>query len=154
LIARARRAVQVKYEENNMKRKSPAKQKNIALVIEDDEDQAYVFHKALEMAGFTPETVSDGTAAQQRIIEVKPEIVVLDLHLPGINGDQLLRQIRSDERLEHTQVIVTTADAAMAESLDDEATLVLLKPVSFTQLSALAARFLSPGKKASEADEN
>jgi len=115
--------------------------KNLAFVIEDDEDQAYVFDSALRMAGFDAEIITDGTAAQKRITEEAPHVIILDLHLPGIRGDQLLQQIRSDERLKNTQVIVTTADAAMAESLDDEAALVLLKPVSFTQLSTLAARF-------------
>lgn len=116
---------------------------HLAFVIEDDEDQAYVFAKALDMAGYKTETISDGTAAEQRITEAKPEIVVLDLHLPGTNGDKLLRQIHSDPRLHDTRVLLVTADAALAESLSDEATLVLLKPISFAQLCVLAARFIS-----------
>ncbi|MBN1311447.1 MAG: response regulator [Anaerolineae bacterium] len=126
-----------------MEEKAPTP-KNFAFVIEDDEDQAYVFDSALRMAGFDAETITDGTTAQKRIAEEVPQIIILDLHLPGIRGDQLLQQIRSDDRLENTQVIVTTADAALAESLEDEAALVLLKPVSFTQLSTLAARFRPP----------
>lgn len=117
--------------------------KHLAFIIEDDEDQAYVFAKALSMAGYSTETISDGTAGEQRIADAEPELVVLDLHLPGTNGDKLLRQIRSDPRLEDTRVLLVTADAALAESLNDEATLVLLKPISFAQLCVLAARFLA-----------
>lgn len=116
---------------------------HLAFIIEDDEDQAYVFAKALNMAGYSSEMIPDGTLAEQRITEAEPELVVLDLHLPGTNGDKLLRQIRSDPRLGATRVLVVTADAALAESLNDEATLVLLKPISFAQLCVLAARFLS-----------
>ncbi len=116
---------------------------HLAFIIEDDEDQAFVFAKALDLAGYSSEMIPDGTLAEQRITEAEPELVVLDLHLPGVNGDKLLRQIRSDPRLEATRVLLVTADAALAESLGDEATLVLLKPISFAQLAVLAARFLS-----------
>jgi two-component system response regulator BaeR len=115
---------------------------HLAFIIEDDEDQAYVFAKALDMAGYSTETIPDGTIAEQRINDAEPELVVLDLHLPGTKGDKLLRQIRSDARLGDTRVLVVTADAALAESLEDEATLVLLKPISFAQLCVLAARFI------------
>jgi DNA-binding response OmpR family regulator len=116
---------------------------HLAFIIEDDEDQAFVFAKALDMAGYSTETISNGTIAEQRISDAEPELVVLDLHLPGTNGDKLLRQIRSDARLEDTRVLLVTADAALAESLEDEATLVLLKPISFAQLCVLAARFIA-----------
>ncbi|MBN1428061.1 MAG: response regulator [Anaerolineae bacterium] len=115
--------------------------KNLALVIEDDESLAFMFNKALKMAGFNAETILDGITAQQRIAEEKPKVVVLDLRLPGIGGDQLLDQIQADKRLKNTQVIIATADAAMADSLNNERAIVLIKPVSFTQLSTLAARF-------------
>lgn len=126
-----------------MEESQPLASQHLAFIIEDDEDQAYVFAKALDMAGYSSEMISDGTLAEQRIAEAEPEIVVLDLHLPGTNGDKLLRQIRSDPRLEATRVLLVTADAALADSLSDEATLVLLKPISFAQLAVLAARFLA-----------
>jgi len=69
-----------------------------------------------------------------------PQIVVLDLNLPGISGADILAHIRADKRLSKTHVILATADERQAETLTDDADIVLLKPVSPTQLRELALR--------------
>ncbi len=112
----------------------------LALVIEDEVDLADIFSEAMRAAGLAPEIISHGSAAQQRITEVVPEMIILDLHLPGVDGPHLLEQIRSDTRLQNTKVIVATADHALASTLRSKATLVLLKPISFTQLRDLTMR--------------
>lgn len=114
----------------------------MALVIEDNEDQNLIFTTALRQTGYETESIRDGNAAQKRLAEIAPDMIILDLHLPGIGGDKLLRQIRRDPRLLQTRVILATADSEMANSLDSQADLVLLKPISFAQLSRLAGRFL------------
>ncbi len=115
--------------------------KPIALVVEDNADQNLVFTMALNKAGFATVPIYNGMEAQQRLKEVVPEVVILDLHLPDISGNAILAQIRSDKRLAKVKVILATADAAFADALQAEAELVLLKPVSFSQLSDLASRF-------------
>jgi two-component system cell cycle response regulator DivK len=112
----------------------------LALIIEDDYKLATIFAQALRMAEFEAEIVQDGKVALARLAVILPVVVVLDLHLPYVSGLEILRQIRADERLNQTQVIVATADAMMADSLRQEADLVLLKPISFSQLRDLAAR--------------
>lgn len=114
--------------------------KNTALVIEDDIDLSEIFSKALEGAGFEVETLRDGKSAQKRLEEVVPNVVALDLHLPFVDGTTLLRQIRADGRLNKTKVILTTADAAQAEFLRPMVTIVLIKPISFSQLRDISAR--------------
>lgn len=114
--------------------------KNLALVIEDDVDLSEIFTKALEQAGFEVETIRDGKTAQQRLGVVIPNVIALDLHLPYVDGATLLKQISADERLSNARVILTTADAAQAEFLRDKATIVLIKPISFTQLRDISAR--------------
>lgn len=111
-----------------------------ALIIEDDEDIATISSEALKAGGFQTEIIYDGIIAQQRLTEVCPDVVILDLNLPHVDGNQLLNQIRTDARLEKTRVLVVTADAGMADMLDYEADLVLLKPVSFVHLSTMAQR--------------
>ena len=115
--------------------------KPLALIIEDNADQNLVFTTALSKAGYVTESIRNGTDAQKRLKEVVPHIVVLDLHMPDIDGNVLLAQIRSDERLSDVNVILATADAVFAEALESQAELVLLKPVSFSQLTDLASRF-------------
>lgn len=73
-----------------------------------------------------------------------PEVIllekVLDMHIPHLSGDKLFDQIRADERLNNARVVVATADAQMGESMWGKADLVLIKPISFTQLRDLTAR--------------
>lgn len=118
-----------------------ANTKPLAIVIEDNADQNLVFTMALNKAGYATQSVHNGTDAQKLLNEVVPHIVVLDLHMPDIDGNILLTQIRNDERLAKVNVILATADAAFADALQPQADLVLLKPVSFSQLSELADRF-------------
>ena len=120
--------------------------KPLALIIEDNEDQNLVFTNALIQAGYETESISDGATAMKRLTEVVPDIVILDLHIPGINGGLLLREIRNDPRSRNVKVIVVSADAEFAASLQAQVDLVLLKPVGFTQLSLLASRFLAKSK--------
>ncbi len=118
--------------------------KKFALIIEDDEDLATIFSEALKAASFQTEIIYDGAVARRRLNEVCPDVVVLDLNLPHVDGDQLLTQIRGDTRLERTRVIVATADAGMADMLHSEADLILLKPISFVQLRMMAERMGTP----------
>ena len=115
--------------------------KPLALIIEDNEDQNLVFTNALMQAGYATELIQDGPTAMKRLAEVVPAIVILDLHIPGINGGLILREIRKDPRAKNVRVIIVSADAEFAASLQAQVDLVLLKPVSFTQLSLLASRF-------------
>jgi CheY-like chemotaxis protein len=119
----------------------PTDAKPIAMVIEDNADQNLVFTMALNKAGYSTESLHNGKDAQKRLKEVVPHIVILDLHLPDIDGNIILGQIRNDKRLSRANVIIATADAVFAEALQSQAELVLLKPVSFSQLSDLASRF-------------
>ena len=115
--------------------------KNLALVIEDDMDLSEIFSRALEMAGFTVESLLDGEAAQERLWgDAIPNLIALDLHLPTVDGTTLLKQINADERFGKTRVILTTADATQAEYLRDDVDIVLIKPILFTQLRDLSRR--------------
>lgn len=119
----------------------------LAMIIEDNEDLAIIFGEALSAAGFETAIIEDGQRAMEDLETSVPSIVILDLHLPHVSGERLLRRIRTDPRFEDTRVIIATADPRMADMLKDEADLVLLKPISFGQLRDLAARLSSPGSE-------
>ena len=114
--------------------------KPTALIIEDDVGQSIVFAEALKAGGFETEIIRDGEIAIQRLSAITPEVIVLDMHLPHVSGMDVLRQIRADDRLAETRVIVATADAAIAQEIREQADLVLVKPISFKQLRDLAVR--------------
>jgi len=112
----------------------------LALVVEDDSEQQNIFSQAVKMAGYTVEAIGDGAAAMKRLDEVVPALVVLDLHLPTVSGDEILHRIRAEERLASVSVILATADPLFAKSLSAESDFVLLKPISFIQLKNIATR--------------
>jgi two-component system sensor histidine kinase EvgS len=112
----------------------------LALIIEDDTKLAHIFAEALRAAKFETEIIKDGHTALDRIAVTTPAVVVLDLHLPEVSGETILHQIRADERLTGTNIIIATADPHLAEILRSQADLVLIKPISFGQLRDLAKR--------------
>ena len=114
--------------------------KNLALVIEDDADLSEIFSRALQKAGFEVESVLDGRLAQERLKETVPNVIVLDMHLPHVDGATLLKQIHADERLSKARIILATADSAKAEQYRSQATIVMIKPITFSSLRDISAR--------------
>jgi DNA-binding response OmpR family regulator len=114
-----------------------------ALIIEDDHDISFLFSQALKAAGFKCEVALSGDEALERLAVTRPDVVVLDLHLPRVAGTDILHQIRADERLEGTRVLVVTAHPSMARTIDNEADLVMLKPVGFRQIRDLVSTLVA-----------
>lgn len=117
--------------------------KPLALIIEDDKNLADIFSLGLQSIGFETEVACDGNTALTLLDTIVPLMVMLDLHLPGASGREILKQIRANERLAGTRVVLATADALLAESLRRDADLVLLKPISVNQLRSLAKRLIT-----------
>ena len=114
--------------------------KPLALIIEDDRDTVALFRHVLDFAGFKTEIVLSGEKAMERLDFVVPDIILLDLSLPGVSGTVILEKIHSDERLESVPIIVVTGHSHMAMGLQSESDLILLKPVSVDQLTNLILR--------------
>lgn len=114
--------------------------KLFALLIEDDRDVAALFRHVLDMAGYRSESVYDGLEAMKRLSNSQPDVVLLDLQLPGLSGVDILQKMRADERMKTIPVIVITAYAYVAKSLPIEPDLFLLKPVDIHDLSSLIQR--------------
>ena len=112
----------------------------LALIIESDKKLAKVFSSALRRLNFETETIKDGHTALTRLDDTTPALIVLDLHLPQLSGQAILRRIRTSERLAATRVVLATADAHTAESMRYEADLVLLKPISVNLLRHLTVQ--------------
>jgi CheY-like chemotaxis protein len=118
--------------------------KPLALIIEDDPQLGQIFGLSLR-GEFETETIADGSEALAWLACSVPDVIVLDLHLPGAGGTEIYRRIRADARLAKTRIIVSSADAQLAETLREDVDLILLKPVSPMQLRNLAARLRPEG---------
>ena len=88
-----------------------------ALIVEDDRDIVALFRHVLDIAGYQTEMIMNGREAMTRLENFRPDIVLLDLQLPGMSGVEILRRMRADERLADVPVVVITAYAPVAESL-------------------------------------
>lgn len=115
----------------------------LAQIIEDDLDLINIFSAALEDAGYLTENINEGKSAVERLKHWNPDIIILDLHLPHVSGVDILRKIRADNHFSNTRVIIVTADPLLANTVSELTDLVLIKPVSFTQLRDLAIRMLA-----------
>jgi DNA-binding response OmpR family regulator len=112
----------------------------LAYVIEDDEDLASGYAIALEEAGYGSTIFLEGSTALEMLATTVPALILIDLNLPDISGEEILGMVRADERFVDMKVAIVSADAAWAGQLENKADFVLTKPVGFRQLLALAKR--------------
>ncbi len=81
----------------------------LVLLIEDDLAIAKLIEFKLKRNGYRFEVRNNGTEGLSAIKEFNPDLVILDVMLPSMNGFELLRQIRNDSDIEQTKVIMLTA---------------------------------------------
>lgn len=112
------------------------------LIIEDAPEIAEIFSEILQSQGLTTQIVSDGAVALQILKMRTPSLILLDMHLPNVSGRDVLMEIRANPDLAKTKVIAVTADALIATSIEDMADLVLIKPVSYSQIIDLSRRMI------------
>ncbi len=107
----------------------------VILIVDDDPDQVTLFSLMLRHLPCQLLTAADGYQALDLIQHEKPDVVLLDLALPGINGLDVLRTVRADQRFSDTKVIIITAALSRLTSSDVAlADDVIRKPVTRLQL--------------------
>ncbi len=85
------------------------------LVVEDNEENRDIFRTILEFGGFRVSTAEDGEAGLEAILTGKPDLVVLDIGLPRMDGWELLQRLRGKGNgVSQTLVMVVTADTSAA----------------------------------------
>ena len=81
------------------------------LIVDDSPTEAHVLKGILEKHGFEIETAENGTEGIERAKELKPDLILMDVVMPGLNGFQATRQLTKDpETKEIPVIIVTTKD--------------------------------------------
>ncbi|HUF38192.1 MAG TPA: response regulator [Anaerolineales bacterium] len=112
----------------------------ISFVIEDDKNLSVAFTEAMKSASYQVITIRNGLEAIARLKTEVPATIILDLHIPGVTGVDILHYLRDDARFKAVKVIVVTADDRKAEELRELADLVLIKPIGLQQLRNMALR--------------
>jgi DNA-binding response OmpR family regulator len=98
------------------------------LVVEDDEDIAQALQRSLRMEGYEVRAAADGADALEHGRSFAPDLVILDLGLPGLDGLEVARSLRADDDV--PILILTARDAleSRVEGLDAGADDYLVKP--------------------------
>jgi len=81
------------------------------LIVDDSPTEAHILKGMLEKNGFEIETAENGTEGIERAKELKPDLILMDVVMPGLNGFQATRQLtKSSETADIPVIIVTTKD--------------------------------------------
>jgi CheY-like chemotaxis protein/ribonuclease BN (tRNA processing enzyme) len=116
------------------------------LVAEDDDGVAETLKSVLEDDGYEVRRAKDGPHAVELIGAVHFDLVLLDLEMPGMNGFEVCRAVRSDERLEGLPILVLTVHSDPKDILkgfEAGVTDYMIKPFSEAQLRARARSWLT-----------
>jgi two-component system alkaline phosphatase synthesis response regulator PhoP len=109
------------------------------LIVEDDRDIAELVGRYLEKAGFAAETLSSGREALNAIADRPPDLLILDLMLPHVDGLEICRAVRGSEKTSAIPIIMLTARADESErivGLEIGADDYIAKPFSPNELVA------------------
>jgi DNA-binding response OmpR family regulator len=109
------------------------------LIVEDDPDQFDAISFALDSAGYQVEHARDGSEALAVLGRFRPEVVVTDLVMPGMSGDELVRAIRERAGPQPRVVIVSGLDQAAERYKSLGADGWLCKPFDIDALLAVVA---------------
>jgi DNA-binding response OmpR family regulator len=113
------------------------------LVVEDDADLRRMFRTALVIEGFDVKEAADGLDALRKLDEYPPDLIVLDLGLPIIDGFSVQADIASRANTRRLPVVVVTGSLVDLETLD--VACVLRKPVDPDTLVATVRKCLARG---------
>ncbi len=84
-------------------------EKPLILIVEDDEKSRRLMKDVLEHQGYAVMETDQGEVGLDLIRKCHPQLVLMDIHLPGISGLDVIREIRADAQIASTQVLAVTA---------------------------------------------
>jgi DNA-binding response OmpR family regulator len=113
----------------------------LAVIADDEDDILMLVDAVLRNAGFDVVGARTGTEALSEIRSLRPQLVVLDLSMPELDGLEVLRRVRADPELVDTPVVILTARAQesdVALGYAEGASRYVRKPFRPKELAALA----------------
>jgi two-component system cell cycle response regulator DivK len=85
------------------------------LIVEDNEQNLYMFRFLLETSGYEVSTARDGVAGVERAITEKPDLILMDMQLPEIDGYEALQRIRQHVETRRIPVVAVTSYAMVGD---------------------------------------
>jgi CheY-like chemotaxis protein len=113
------------------------------LVAEDDPELRSLFSKVLKKSGFQVQIAINGHEVLQFLGQAMPDVIILDLGMPGVSGLDVIRYVRQHEGSKHVNIVVVTGNHLATQRVEvDAADLFLLKPISTRDLVNFVRRFV------------
>src|SRR5215467_3259721 len=125
----------------------------VILVVEDNERNLKLLRDVLEYAGYDVRVARTGEDGVTLAVKEPPDLVLMDLQLPGIDGMEALRQLRESPRTANIPVVAVTAQAMKQDrerALDAGFDGYVEKPISVRAFPDQVRRFLSGGEEGAE----
>ena len=116
-----------------------------ALVVDDDMDFCTIVKEMLKWRGFETRVAYSAADALSKLRHMRPQVMLVDIMMPAVDGLELIRKIRSDNKFASTRIIVITARAIMdmlVASKEAGADSFLTKPVSLDELTLAIDRLM------------
>lgn len=115
------------------------------LIIDDEPEVRNAIRRALRPCGFDIISASDGFQAGVKILSAKPDLVTLDLSMPGLDGYEVLQFIRQQPEMSHIKIVVISglSGYGLKKALDLGADLALPKPFENEQLRDVVSQLLN-----------
>jgi CheY-like chemotaxis protein len=130
-------------------RSSPQAEKPVVLVVDDNDDIRFLIRYLLEQKGCRVLEAGDGLKAVESARRFQPDLILMDLSLPGLDGMAAFSLIRDQAELRDTRVIAFSGQVAAEEiaatraaGFDD----YLIKPIDLNQLDHVLVKHLSRKK--------
>ena len=119
--------------------------KPVVLVADDDPDILLLISLTLERDGYEVVTARNGLEAYDRALERTPHLILLDLMMPGLDGREVTRRLRTEKATRNVPIMIVTAFAEESQALDAleaGADAYMKKPFSPRDLLARTASLL------------
>lgn len=111
------------------------------LIVDDDEAIRFGTRLRLEMNGFDVTTAADGIDAIKSVLAATPDVIVMDIQMPKMDGLTALRRLKSDRSTAHIPVVIASASAQdQNDAIESGAAFFLRKPYSNEALLATVRR--------------
>jgi CheY-like chemotaxis protein len=118
----------------------------VILVVDDDVTIRLLIQDILDDVFYKVMLVADGAAALTAMETVVPDLVTLDLDMPGIHGGQVLELIRQKEHLRDVKVVIISSATLIAPRVKELAQAILQKPFDIDDLLDVIQRLAPPPK--------
>jgi CheY-like chemotaxis protein len=117
------------------------------LIVDDNPTNLKLASQVLEVEGYLVDLATDAEQAQELLLHMTPDLILMDIALPGMDGLTLTRKLKADAKLKHVPIVAMTAFAMKGDeqkALDAGCNGYITKPIDTRKFPQQVAAYLRP----------